>query len=85
MDRVAIASAVRTPIGRYMGSLRDVPAYDVAALVLNAAVERANVPPERADVRREAGGTICCGRRRAWASASQEQQACCIPAFVPAG
>lgn len=49
MDRVAVVSAVRTPIGRYMGSLRDVPAYDLAALVLNAAIERAGVTPASVD------------------------------------
>jgi len=33
--RVAIVSAVRTPIGNFGGSLRTVPAYDLAAIVLN--------------------------------------------------
>ena len=45
MEKVAILSAVRTPIGRYMGVLRDVPAYDLGALVLNEAVKRAKVEP----------------------------------------
>lgn len=46
MEKVAIISAVRTPIGSYMGVLRDVPAYDLGALVLNAAVKKAKVKPE---------------------------------------
>lgn len=49
MQEVAIISGVRTPIGRYMGTLRDVPAYDLGALVLKEAVKRANVKPEQVD------------------------------------
>jgi acetyl-CoA C-acetyltransferase len=40
-----IISAVRTPVGRYMGALKEVPAYDLGALVLNEAVKRAGVAP----------------------------------------
>lgn len=46
MDRVGIMSAVRTPIGNFGGSLRSVPAYDLAALVLNEAIKRAGISPE---------------------------------------
>ncbi len=46
MTRVGIVSAVRTPIGNFGGSLRTVPAYDLAALILNEAVNRAGVKPE---------------------------------------
>ncbi len=49
MTEAVIVSAVRTPVGRYMGGLRDVLAYDLAALVLNAALERAGVEPDRVD------------------------------------
>lgn len=49
MEKVAIIGAVRTPIGRYMGALRDVPAYDMGALVLNEVVKRAKVDPARVD------------------------------------
>lgn len=45
MEKVVIASAVRTPIGGYLGALRDVAAYQLAALVLNEAVRRAGVDP----------------------------------------
>ena len=44
-----IVSAVRTPVGRYMGALKDVPAYDLGALVLNEAVRRAGVEPAQID------------------------------------
>ncbi|MFH1117407.1 MAG: acetyl-CoA C-acyltransferase [Pseudomonadota bacterium] len=49
MKEVTIAAAVRTPVGRYMGSLKEVPAYDLAALVLDEAVKRAGIPPSMAD------------------------------------
>ena len=49
MEEVAIISGVRTPIGRYMGCLRDVLAYDLGALVLNEAVKRAKVEPASVD------------------------------------
>ncbi len=40
-----IVSAVRTPIGRYGGALKDVRPDDLAALVVRAAVERAGIEP----------------------------------------
>jgi acetyl-CoA C-acetyltransferase len=49
MNQPVIISAVRTPVGRYMGALRDVEAYDLASLVLNAAVKRANLQPDQVD------------------------------------
>lgn len=45
MREPVIISAVRTPVGRYMGGLKDVPAYDLGALVLNETVNRAGVDP----------------------------------------
>jgi acetyl-CoA C-acetyltransferase len=49
MERIAIVSAVRTPIGGYLGALRDVPAYDLVAAVLNEIVKRAKVNPEEVE------------------------------------
>jgi acetyl-CoA C-acetyltransferase len=49
MREVVIVSAVRTPIGSYRGSLRSIPAYELAALVLNEAVKRAKVDPASVD------------------------------------
>src|SRR6056297_3715992 len=48
-DRIVIASGVRTPVGRYMGGLRSVEAYDLASLVLNEAISRAGIEPEQID------------------------------------
>lgn len=49
MHQPVIISAVRTPVGRYMGALRDVEAYDLASLVLNEAVKRAGLEPAQID------------------------------------
>src|SRR5438046_115471 len=45
MEEAVILSAVRTPIGRYGGSLKDVRPDDLAALVIAETVRRANVDP----------------------------------------
>jgi acetyl-CoA C-acetyltransferase len=47
--KAVIISAIRTAVGRYMGVLKDVPAYDLGALVLNEAVKRARVDPTQID------------------------------------
>ena len=49
MHQPVIISAVRTPVGKYMGALREVPAYDLASLVLDEAVKRANLQPDQVD------------------------------------
>jgi 3-oxoadipyl-CoA thiolase len=43
MEEAVILSAVRTPIGRYAGSLKDVRPDDLAALAISEAVRRANI------------------------------------------
>ncbi|MBR9980295.1 MAG: acetyl-CoA C-acyltransferase, partial [Desulfatitalea sp.] len=49
MKDVVIISGVRTPVGRYMGALKTIEAYDLAALVMNAAIEKAGIKPENVD------------------------------------
>jgi len=49
MKEVVIISAVRTPVGRYMGALKSVEAYDLASLVLGEAVKRIKIDPELVD------------------------------------
>lgn len=46
MRDVVIVSAVRTALGTFGGSLKDVPAVDLGALVIKEAVNRAGVKPE---------------------------------------
>src|SRR6266540_1657611 len=45
MNRAVVLSAVRTPVGRYGGSLAAVRPDDLAATVIAEAVARAGVPP----------------------------------------
>jgi len=49
MEKVVIAGGARTPIGRFVGALREVPVHELGALVLNAAVQRAGIEPGRVE------------------------------------
>ncbi len=49
MKNAVIISGVRTPVGRYMGTLREVAAYDLGALVLNEVLRRAGLNAGRVD------------------------------------
>lgn len=49
MEDVIIASGVRTAIGKFQGSLSDVPASDLGAHVIREAVARAGIAPESVD------------------------------------
>ncbi len=46
MNEAVIVDAIRTPIGRYAGALKDVRPDDLAALVIKKIVERNNINPE---------------------------------------
>jgi acetyl-CoA C-acetyltransferase len=49
MENVAIVSGVRTPIGSYLGAFRDIPAYDLGALVLNEVIKKAGIEAASVD------------------------------------
>lgn len=49
MERVVIAGAVRTPIGKYTGGLKDIPGYELGMLVLNEAIKRTGIEPGMVD------------------------------------
>jgi acetyl-CoA C-acetyltransferase len=49
MKEIVIASACRTAIGKFGGSLKDIPAYDLGAAVIKEAVDRAGLKPEQID------------------------------------
>ncbi|MCL5981461.1 MAG: acetyl-CoA C-acetyltransferase [Firmicutes bacterium] len=49
MRQVAVVGAVRTAIGSFGGSLRDVAAVDLGALVIREALRRAQVDPVQVD------------------------------------
>ena len=49
MRDAVIISGVRTPVGRYMGALKEVKAYDLAATVLNEVLKRGKIDPAGVD------------------------------------
>ena len=44
-----ICEPLRTPVGGFGGSLRDVPPHELAATVIRALMERTGLPPESVD------------------------------------
>jgi acetyl-CoA C-acetyltransferase len=46
---VVIVSAVRTPFGRYGGSLRDFDYYEIGAIPMREVLKRVNVAPDKVD------------------------------------
>jgi len=49
MDQIVIVSGVRTPVGKFQGSLSDVTATRLGAVAVREAVKRANLQPEQID------------------------------------
>src|SRR5215210_4441760 len=49
MQDAVIVSAVRTPVGKFLGSLKGFSATDLGALVVRESVRRAGVKPEKVD------------------------------------
>src|SRR2546421_2082679 len=49
IDEVVIISGCRTPVGKFQGSLSDLSATQLGALVVREAVKRANLDPARVD------------------------------------
>jgi len=45
MEDAVIVSAVRTPVGKFLGGLKDVPATELGAMVVREAVRRAGIDP----------------------------------------
>ncbi len=86
MEDVVIASACRTAIGKFLGSLKDVPARDLAVTAGKEAVRRAGLSPDVIDEivmaqcfpamqgslpARQAGMRICLPHRSAAVSVNQ--------------
>ena len=49
MKKIVIASACRTAIGKFGGTLANVPAVELGSIVIKEALNRANVKPEQVD------------------------------------
>lgn len=50
MRDVVIVGAVRTPIGDFLGSLKDVSQIDLGVAVVNGALRQANIEPADVDM-----------------------------------
>src|SRR5690242_18981797 len=46
-DDVVIVSAARTPVGSFNGAFATIPAHDLGAVAIKAALERAGIEPAR--------------------------------------
>ena len=49
MKEAVIVAAVRTPLGSFGGTLKNVSAVELGSLVIKSAIERANLKPEQVD------------------------------------
>ncbi len=49
MENVVIVAGARTPIGRYGGSLKNVPVQELGATVLNTAISRAGIESDQVE------------------------------------
>ena len=49
LNHIVAISAVRTPMGRFGGTLKDIAAYDLGAVAIRAALERAGVAGDGVD------------------------------------
>ncbi len=49
MQRAAIVSPIRTPVGKFLGALSSITAGDLGAVILKALVARTGIDPERID------------------------------------
>ena len=49
MKKIVIASACRTAIGKFGGTLANVPAAELGSIVIKEALNRAHVAPEQVD------------------------------------
>jgi acetyl-CoA C-acetyltransferase len=49
MQRAAIVSPIRTPVGKFLGALSTITAGDLGAVILKALVARTDIDPERID------------------------------------
>jgi len=77
-ERIVVVSAVRTPIGRYMGGLSSLSAPDLGRAVVAGALEAACVPGDAIDVLyfgqgRQAGSKPNPARQVSWGSGISEE------------
>ncbi len=81
MRNIVIASAVRTPIGKFGGTLKSVSAVELGSIVIKEALKRANVKPEDVDEVIMGGNVLQAGLGQN--STRQSAVAAGIPVEVP--
>ena len=65
MNRIAVVSAARTPIGKFLGALSPLSAVDLGAHAVRAAVQRAAIQPRAGRmIRAKVLGTHVVGNER---------------------
>ncbi len=73
--RAAIVAPMRTPVGTFGGSLRDVPVEDLAATAIKAVLDRTGIDPALIKLRViMPGGTVTAGN----ASQQNDAAAACL-------
>ncbi len=91
LSDIVFASAVRTPMGRFGGTLKDMKVYDIAAFPIREALKRANVSGDELDDAvigscRQAGNFVNPARTAALkGGAGQQVPAVTINKACPAG
>ncbi len=49
LNEIVAISAVRTPMGRFGGTLKDFPSFEIGAVAVKEAINRASIDPDRID------------------------------------
>src|SRR5258706_7631110 len=83
MEPIYLAGAVRTPIGRFGGSLRSLTAADLGVAVTRESLRRANLQPDQIDdaiwgCARQAGGGPNVARQITFRAGAPDR----VPAFT---
>jgi acetyl-CoA C-acetyltransferase len=76
MDEIVILSAVRTPVGRYGGTLKNVNSGHLAAIVIKEAVKRAGISEEKV-------GEVILGEVRQSTESSNVARVAALRAGIP--
>ncbi len=90
-DPIVIVGGARTPMGGFQGDLSDVPAPELGAVAIKAALRKAGVAPEDVDdvimgvvlaagMKQAPAGRLLLGRVSLQALAARQLTKCAVPA-----
>ena len=88
MESIYLAGAVRTPIGRFGGSLASLTAADLGVVVAQESLRRANIPADQIDdaiwgCARQAGGGPNVARQITFRAGAPARNVICRATFGP--